>query len=191
MNNRFDHAAQDLWVFGYGSLIWRPGFEYLERVPARIIGLHRSLCVYSFVHRGTSERPGLVLGLDLGGACRGIAYRVAAKERAQTLAYLRAREQVTAVYRETVRMTWLSGHPDRKVDAVCYSVDRSHPQYAGRLTHEQQLHLVRQGHGRSGNNRDYVIETVRALEALTIRDPELHLLAERLKGSQDAHIAAG
>jgi cation transport protein ChaC len=190
MTASFDHADADLWVFGYGSLIWRPGFEHAERVPARVVGLHRSLCVYSFVHRGTPERPGLVLGLDLGGACRGVAYRVPAKARTDTLAYLRAREQVTAVYRETVRVAWLAGAPERRVDAVCYVVDRGHPQYAGRLTHEQQLHLVRQGHGRSGNNRDYVIESVSALEALSIRDAELHLLAERLKGSHETAIRA-
>jgi glutathione-specific gamma-glutamylcyclotransferase len=184
MNPAFDHANDDLWVFGYGSLIWRPGFEHVERVPARVIGLHRSLCIYSFVHRGTPERPGLVLGLDIGGACRGIAYRVAARHRAETLVYLRAREQATAVYRETVRVVWLAGNPERRIDAVCYVVDRGHEQYAGRLSHEQQLHMVRQGHGRSGNNRDYVIETVGALEALGIRDRELHLLAERLKGHE-------
>jgi cation transport protein ChaC len=183
----FDHLPSDLWVFGYGSLIWRPGFEYLERAQARVVGLHRSLCVYSFVHRGTPERPGLVLGIDLGGACRGIAYRVAAAKRAETLAYLRAREQVTSVYRETVRTAWLEGKPERRVDVVCYAVDRSHPQYAGRLSLEQQLHHVRQGHGRSGNNRDYVLETVAALESLGWRDPSLHLLAERLKGSHETH----
>jgi cation transport protein ChaC len=188
MDPAFDHANDDLWVFGYGSLIWRPGFEHVERVPARVIGLHRSLCIYSFVHRGTPERPGLVLGLDIGGACRGIAYRVAARHRAETLAYLRAREQATAVYRETVRVVWLAGNPERRIDAVCYMVDRGHEQYAGRLSHEQQLHLVRQGHGRSGNNRDYVIETVGALEALGIRDRELHLLAERLRG-HETHAA--
>jgi cation transport protein ChaC len=190
MNPEFDHAPKDLWVFGYGSLIWRPGFDYVERSPARMIGLHRSLCVYSFVHRGTPERPGLVLGIDLGGACRGIAYRVTAEKRAATLAYLRAREQVTAVYREAVRIAWLEGKPERRIDAVCYMVDRGHPQYAGRLTIEQQLHHVRQGHGRSGNNRDYVIETVAALEALGWRDASLHLLAERLKGAHEAHAEA-
>jgi glutathione-specific gamma-glutamylcyclotransferase len=187
LNADFDHLPSDLWVFGYGSLIWRPGFEHLERVQARVVGLHRSLCVYSFVHRGTPERPGLVLGIDLGGACRGIAYRVAAAKRAETLAYLRAREQVTSVYRETVRTVWLEGRPERRVEAVCYTVDRSHPQYAGRLSLEQQLHHVRQGHGRSGNNRDYVLETVAALESLGWRDPSLHLLAERLKGSHESH----
>jgi cation transport protein ChaC len=190
MDPHFDHAPEDLWVFGYGSLIWRPGFAHLERVPARMVGLHRSLCVYSFVHRGTPEKPGLVLGLDRGGACRGIAYRVAAKERAQTLAYLRGREQVTSVYRETVRTVWLAGKPERRVQAVCYVVDHGHPQYAGRLTIAQQLHLVRQGHGSSGVNRDYVLETVAALEALGYRDPELHLLAERLKGTHDTQVAA-
>ena len=123
-----------------------------------------------------------MLGIDQGGACRGVAYRVAAAKRADTLAYLREREQVTSVYRETVRTVWLEGKPERRVDAVCYTVDRGHPQYAGRLTLEQQLHHVRQGHGRSGNNRDYVIETVAALEALGCRDASLHLLAERLKG---------
>jgi cation transport protein ChaC len=187
MDPQFDHAAEDLWVFGYGSLIWRPGFDFVERVPARVIGLHRCLCVYSFVHRGTPQRPGLVFGLDRGGACRGVAFRVAAKNRTATLAYLRAREQVTSVYVETVRTIWLAGKPERPVQAVCYVVDRSHPQYAGRLTLERQLQLVRQGHGRSGANRDYVLEAAAALEALGVRDRQLHLLAERLKGAHETH----
>jgi cation transport protein ChaC len=188
MDLSFEQAPEDLWVFGYGSLIWRPGFDYLDRIPANIIGMHRSLCVYSFDHRGTPERPGLVLGLDFGGACRGIAYRVAAKHRAATLAYLRGREQTTAVYRELTRGVWLEGQPDRRVEAMCYAVDRGHPQYAGRLSHDRQLQIVRQGHGRSGNNRDYVIETVKALEALNITDHDLHVLAERLTGSQDVRL---
>jgi glutathione-specific gamma-glutamylcyclotransferase len=175
-----EHDDKDLWVFAYGSLMWRPGFSYLERVPARLIGLHRALCVFSFVHRGTPQRPGLVLGLDRGGTCRGIAYRIAATARAETLRYLRGREQVTTVYLETMRQIELEDHMRHRVRAVCYVVDRSHVQYAGRLTLAESLHHVRQGHGQSGANRDYVLETVRALEALGYRESDLHLLAERL-----------
>ncbi len=175
------HKNADLWVFGYGSLMWRPGFDFLERVPARLIGLHRALCVYSFVHRGTPERPGLVLGLDRGGMCRGIAFRVAAAARAKTIAYLRAREQVTTVYLETMRRIELEDEARRQVRALCFIVDRRHAQYAGRLTLADCVHHVRQGHGRSGPNRDYVLETVHALEALGYRETDLHLIAERLR----------
>jgi cation transport protein ChaC len=189
MDHTPDQAADDLWVFGYGSLMWRPGFAHVERVEARLLGAHRALCVYSFHHRGTPERPGLVLGLDVGGACRGIAYRVAAAERAGTVAYLRAREQVTMVYRESIRPIWLKGEPERRVQALCYTVDRSHPQYAGRLTLEQQMHHVRQGHGQSGANRDYVLASVAAIEALGLRESGLHLLAARLKGMHEASAA--
>jgi len=181
-----DPAAGDLWVFGYGSLMWRPGFDYIERHDARLTGAHRALCVYSFHHRGTPERPGLVLGLDRGGACRGVAFRVPAERRARTVAYLRAREQVTSVYREFLRSVRVDDTPERTVSALCYMVDRSHPQYAGRLALDQQLHLVRQGHGHSGHNRDYVIETVAALERLGYRETELHQLAERLKGVHES-----
>ena len=143
MSAKPEHAAEDLWVFAYGSLIWRPDFEFRERLLARLTGAHRALCVYSTVHRGTPERPGLVLGLDRGGTCRGVAYRVAAAQSAATLAYLRAREQVTMVYRECRRTVWLNDDPQRRVAALCFMVDRGHPQYAGRLSPEQQLHLVR------------------------------------------------
>jgi cation transport protein ChaC len=183
-------ANDDLWVFGYGSLMWRPGFDYLDRVPARLIGLHRALCVYSFVHRGTPEKPGLVLGLDRGGACRGIAYRVAAAARDATVAYLREREQVTAVYLETMRRITLTTTPERDVMALVFLVDRSHPQYAGRLDIERQVHLVRQGHGRSGANRDYVLSTVAEIEAQGCHDSVLHAIAERLRGGHEAHAGA-
>ena len=179
----------DLWVFGYGSLMWRPGFDYVEKVPARLIGEHRALCVYSFDHRGTPEKPGLVLGLDRGGACRGIAFRVTAALRERTVAYLREREQTTHVYREVTRSVWLDNEARQRVSALTYVADRSHVQYAGRLPLDEQLRIVRQGHGRSGNNRDYVIETVKALEALNIVDHDLHVLAERLRGSQDSHAS--
>jgi cation transport protein ChaC len=177
-----EQAQEDLWVFAYGSLMWRPGFAHLERAPARLVGVHRALCVYSFVHRGTPEKPGLVLGLDLGGACRGIAYRVDRAARAETIAYLRAREQVTMVYREVWRDVLVLGEPERRVRALVYLVDRGHAQYAGRLDLDTQLHLVRQGHGTSGANREYVLATVGEIEKQGFRDANLHLLAERLKG---------
>ncbi|BBF94764.1 gamma-glutamylcyclotransferase [Blastochloris tepida] len=173
------------WVFGYGSLMWRPDFAFVERHPARLIGAHRALCLYSHVHRGTPERPGLVLGLDLGGQCRGVAYRVEDGVWPQTLAYLREREQTTKAYREVHRRVRLASHPAREVLALVYVIDRAHPQYAGNLTREEQLHLVRQGHGRSGPNRDYVLATVAELERLGIRDDGLSWLAERLWSSAD------
>ena len=182
------HAAEDLWVFAYGSLMWRPDFPFVDRVESRLVGAHRALCVYSFVHRGTPERPGLVLGLDHGGTCRGIAYRVPAAERTSTIAYLRAREQVTSVYLERMRPIRIEREPQPRVAALCYMVDRGHVQYAGRLTLEQQLHHVRQGHGQSGANRDYVIATVRALEELGYRETALHLLAQRLAGTHEASV---
>ena len=175
-----ESSPGDLWVFGYGSLMWRPGFEFTERVPARLIGEHRALCVYSFVHRGTPEKPGLVLGLDRGGACRGIAFRVAEKQRASTIAYLREREQVTSVYREVTRSLWLENDPRQRVSALVYVVDRGHVQYAGRLSPAEQLRHVLQGHGQSGVNRDYVLATVKAIEAEGFRDQQLHRLATML-----------
>lgn len=177
----------DLWVFGYGSLIWKPGFEFLEQKPARLIGEHRSLCIYSMAHRGTPEKPGLVLGLDRGGACRGVAFRVAQSRRTETVVYLREREQVTGVYREVMRSVWIDGDARQRVSALTYVADRSHDQYAGRLALDAQLRLVRQGHGNFGSNDEYVIATVTALEAQGIRDAPLHHLAALLRGEAALH----
>jgi cation transport protein ChaC len=185
--NDTEFSPGDLWVFGYGSLMWRPGFEFIERVPARLIGEHRALCVYSFVHRGTPEKPGLVLGLDRGGACRGVAFRVAEKNRDATIAYLREREQVTSVYREVKRSVWLENDARQRVSALVYVVDRGHVQYAGRLSQAEQLRHVLQGHGQSGVNRDYVLATVKAIEAEGFRDQQLHRLAMML---HDTHSPA-
>src|SRR6266851_1103627 len=112
------------------------------------------------------------------------------RNRGDTIAYLRAREQVTSVYRECVRPIWLKRESERRVPALCYMVDRGHAQYAGRLSLEQQLHHVRQGHGQSGANRDYVIATVGALEQLGYRETALHLIAQRLAGIHEAGVAA-
>jgi cation transport protein ChaC len=182
-----ESSKGDLWVFGYGSLMWRPGFEFTEQVPARLIGEHRALCVYSFDHRGTPEKPGLVLGLDRGGACRGIAYRVAAKLRESTVKYLRSREQTTHVYREVTRSVWLDNEASQRVSALTFVVDRGHVQYAGRLPLAEQLRIVLQGHGRSGNNRDYVLSTVRSIEAQGFRDQQLHRLALMLHDAHPLH----
>lgn len=170
--------AEDLWVFGYGSLMWRPGFAFAERHGAIVRGYHRSLCIYSHVHRGTSERPGLVLGLDRGGSCKGVAFRVEAKRAQATLAYLRAREQVTLVYREVFLPTCLAD--GRSVVAVCYVADRTHSQYAGRLERGELARLVGQGVGQSGNNPDYVRHTHAHLVELAIRDETLEWLAREL-----------
>jgi cation transport protein ChaC len=168
-------AAEDLWVFGYGSLMWNPGFSFLERHVAIVRGYHRALCVYSYVHRGTAERPGLVLGLDRGGSCKGVAFRVSADRAEATIAYLRGREQVTLVYRETV----LSARLDdgRVVSALAYVVDRRHPQYAGSLERPELKRLVAQGCGLSGANPDYICNTHLHLKELGIRDEILEWLA--------------
>jgi len=183
---------QENWVFGYGSLMWRPGFAFVEQRRARLRGLHRRLCVYSHVHRGTPEHPGLVMGLDRGGACRGIAYRVEQAHWPETLAYLRAREQVTNVYLEVMRPVHIMGEDAREVTAVAFAVDRKHPQYAGKLDLEAQLVLIGQGHGISGACAEYVLSTAQHLRELGVTDPLLAALADRLarepaEASQPAH----
>lgn len=169
---------QDLWVFGYGSLMWRPGFDFVEKQPAILRGARRSLCVYSWHHRGTAEKPGLVLGLDRGGSCRGMAFRVSAERRAETMAYLTEREQQNYVYRESHRPLVLAD--GRRVRGLTYLMDPRHAQYAHGLTREQQLAFVRQGHGISGSCADYVRNTLAHLAQLGIDDPELRWIADNL-----------
>ncbi|WP_150495182.1 gamma-glutamylcyclotransferase [Roseibium aquae] len=169
----------DFWVFGYGSLMWNPGFQHMHALPGVLHGAHRSLCVYSWVHRGTQERPGLVFGLDRGGACRGMAYHVHQTNRDETIAYLRAREQVTMVYLERWRTIRLSD--GRTVPALTYMVDRTHPQYAGSLPREKQLEIVRGAQGQSGQNPDYVLNTAAHLAELGIKDRTVTWLADKLR----------
>lgn len=168
----------DFWVFGYGSLIWRPGFAHVETQRARLHGYRRSLCVYSFVHRGTRERPGLVLGLDRGGSCIGLAFRVPGDLRDEVIAYLRERELVTNVYLERMLKIRLDG--GGTVDAVAYIVDRQHEQYAGALDAADAAAVVRGAVGQSGNNEDYVLSTLEHLKALGIRDHWLEDVARQV-----------
>nr|WP_144294173.1 gamma-glutamylcyclotransferase [Rhodoligotrophos appendicifer] len=169
---------QEFWIFGYGSLMWRPGFEYLERRLALLRGAHRSLCVYSHVHRGTPEHPGLVLGLDTGGSCKGVAFRVSEANWEATIAYLREREQVTMVYREAVRPILLGG--ESPMEALVYLIDRKHPQYSGKLGLDQQMSFILQGRGVSGSCPDYVRSTVEHLRELGIHDSELEAIYAKL-----------
>lgn len=163
----------DVWVFGYGSLMWNPGFEHVEARPALLHGWHRSFCIYSHRYRGTPERPGLVLGLDRGGSCRGTAYRIARLRALEVLDYLWDREMVNGVY--TPRILYPrtpGGHPACHV----YTVDRAHYQYAGGLDEREMVRLIRQGVGMGGHNRDYLANTVRHLGELGISDGPLHRL---------------
>jgi len=168
----------DLWVFGYGSLMWKPGFDFVERRIATIHGFHRAPCIYSHVHRGTPDKPGLVFGLDSGGSCRGIAFRVAAEHHPATVAYLREREQVTLVYVERLVRAILDD--GRHVAALTYVADRKHQQYAGKLSPAETLRLVRQGQGQSGANPDYIRNTRDHLTELGLVDHRLDWLVARL-----------
>ena len=175
----------EVWVFAYGSLMWDPGFAYLEAAPALLRGYHRAFCIYSFVYRGTEARPGLVLGLDRGGACRGMAYRIAAAEGAGVLDYLDARERVTEVYvRRTVPIT-VGG---LKVKAETYLADREHYQYAGKQTLKDAAALIAQGTGVGGSNRDYLESTVNHLDALGITDGPLHRLHAMVRGTGSCRL---
>ncbi len=165
--------GHDLWVFGYGSLMWRPGFAYEEVRRATLVGYRRCFCVFSTHHRGNEKRPGLVLGLDRGGACHGLAFRVSAERRTSTLDYLTAREQISGVYRDTLVPVTLDGEGGREVLALAYIVERHHPSYAGRLDLRRQAELIRGACGISGPNLDYLINTLAHLESLGIREPEL------------------
>jgi glutathione-specific gamma-glutamylcyclotransferase len=169
-----------VWIFAYGSLMWRPGFAHEEVRDAWLHGYHRSLCVYSWVHRGTRERPGLVLGLDRGGSCRGRALAIAPEQEADVLRYLDARELVTHVYRRRLlQVTTAAG----RLPAWCYVVRREHEQYAGKLERARVLELVRHGIGQSGTCPDYLVSTVAHLEELGIRDGPLHALVKELTGT--------
>jgi len=179
-----------LWVFGYGSLMWRPGFAHQRAVHARLTGYSRSFCVYTMHHRGTAQRPGLVLGLDRGGVCEGMAFQVAPADIPATLAYLTAREQVSGAYRESLLPITLLQIGRPEVVALAYAVERSHPNYAGRLPLARQAHLIRGAQGLSGTNLDYLISTLAHLRSLGIRERDLERI-EAMAGPHAAHMAKG
>ncbi|MEI4473632.1 gamma-glutamylcyclotransferase [Frigidibacter sp. MR17.24] len=175
-----------MWVFGYGSLIWQPGFPVAEQVAARLPDWHRSFCMWSIHHRGTEANPGLVLALDAapGRACLGLALKVAPGAEAETLAYLRERELVSSAYLE--REVELALTDGRSVRALAYVVDPGHRQYCGDLTLERQAQVILGATGGRGPNRDYLWNTQSHLDALGLGDPDLDWLAARVR-----HLAAG
>ncbi|CAK0740039.1 Gamma-glutamylcyclotransferase [uncultured Gammaproteobacteria bacterium] len=181
-------AGDELWVFAYGSLMWHPGFAFLECCQGRLIGYHRAFCVYSYHYRGTPEQPGLVLGLDVGGECEGIAFRIAADEVATTLEHLWRREMISNVYRPLPLMVRLA--PDgREITACAFVVDRDHIQYCSGLNLEQAAAVIRCGHGHGGANLDYLNNTVEHLDQLGITDPSLHdLLAEASRSPHPPYL---
>ena len=168
-----------LWVFGYGSLIWDPGFPVAERRIARLDGWHRSFCMRSIHHRGTVENPGLVLALDRAEAahCTGVAFRVEPGHEAATLFALRERELVSSAYLEMTLPVTTDAGP---LDALAYVIDPDHVQYC-RLDREEQARIIAQATGGRGRNRDYLWSTATHLADLGIADPDLEWLAERVR----------
>jgi len=175
---RTRERAGALWVFAYGSVMWHSGFAYLERRPALVYGYHRAFCVYSWLYRGTPEKPGLVLGLAPGGACRGLAFRVAEQQAAATLDYLDQRENIYRVYRR--RLVPVRAGRER-IEAHAYIADPRGPQYAGNLSDEEIVALLREGRGERGSGLEYLENTVRHLEELGIPDRRLHRLLARAR----------
>jgi len=176
--------TRPLWVFGYGSLMWNPGFATPETQAARLQGWHRAFCIYSEHYRGTPERPGLMLGLLPGGSCRGLAHRLPDASYEEVRRYLIHREiDNDGVYVETVRPLRLDD--GRVVPSLVYLADRTHRQFAGKLPEAEALRLIRQGRGATGTSLEYVLNTVAHLGELGLSDRSLERLARAAAGSAE------
>jgi len=182
--NQMEQSVQDgLWVFAYGSLMWRPDFPHVEVVAARLWGYHRALCILSNHYRGTNERPGLVLGLDRGGSCLGRAFWVAPADVEDARQRLIAREMIGGVYRPCDLPVRLDD--GRTVSAWAFVADRDHDQYYRTTDLAAQVALVRQGVGCAGTSRDYLAETVVHLTDLGIADSALHRLLSQVDSGRE------
>ena len=170
-----------MWVFGYGSLIWNPGFEVDEMRIATLEGYARSFCMRSIHHRGTEENPGLVLALDEmpRARCHGVAFSVRAGQEADVLAYLRERELISSAYVERTLEITLADK--RRVEAVTYVIDAAHVQYCGGLDLEEQARIIAGAHGGRGPNSEYLFNTAAYLHELGISDPELDSIVAQVK----------
>jgi glutathione-specific gamma-glutamylcyclotransferase len=170
-----------LWVFGYGSLVWDPCFAFADRQLATAHGWHRSFCMWSVHYRGTPELPGLVLALDraAGATCRGVAFAIPTGAEAETIAALRERELISSAYLEQTIPVTLPD--DRRVLALTYVINRDHAQYAGPLTPEAQAQIIATRQGVRGPNRDYLYATAQHLSELGLADPDLDALVTRVR----------
>jgi cation transport protein ChaC len=180
--NPVDATTEDVWVFGYASLLWSTGFTYTAIEPARVFGYHRALCVYSHVYRGSKERPGLVAGLLPGGSCRGLAFRVSAAEWTGVRDYLHEREMIYDVYVPKWISARIGLESPHMGTVYSFVANPAHTQYAGRLSIDETALLIRNGHGISGSGLDYLANTVARLAEFGIRDRTLEkILAAALK----------
>jgi cation transport protein ChaC len=176
--------ADEFFVFGYGSLMWNPGFVHVDARPGLVSGCHRRFCIYSHRYRGSPARPGLVLGLDRGGSCRGVLFRLTRDQMTEALPYLEKREMISAVYKpRVVRVR----HAEGQTEALCFVADRTHPQYAGMLDDEQCARIIAHSSGERGSNPDYLENTLQHLRDLGIVDRDLVRLSKRVR----ALIACG
>ena len=171
-------GSEDLWIFGYGSLIWRPEFDFAEQRPARVHGWHRALKMWSRINRGTPERPGLVFGLLTGGCCRGMVFRIAREHGAPTLAQLWSREMKLAVYDPR----WLVAHtPQGPVRALAFTLSRNSPSHTGELSDEEYRAIFAQARGIYGTTHDYAHRTLEELRRHDIRDRNLEKLLKLIQ----------
>lgn len=177
----FIAPTSSFWVFAYGSLLWHADFPFVEKRPATLYGYHRALCVYSWVYRGTEQCPGLVFGLDRGGAVSGVAYRIADKHAKAVYQQLHEREMVTDVYYPRWLKLRLAGDKPETVTGLAFVANAANPQYAGKLSENAQLRLIHAGHGKAGPCTDYVLNTAEHLRDAGIRDRTLERLAKRLR----------
>lgn len=169
--------GQDMWVFGYGSLIWNPLFHYVERESATVHGFHRSFCLRSRMGRGSVDQPGLVLGLDFGGCCHGVAFRIEAERARQELTLIWRREMVLGSYAPR----WVKVRVGKRgLRALAFVVNHDHPHYAGKLPSDTVISILARARGRFGSGADYLFQTVDCLTTNGIHDPHLVALCEQV-----------
>ncbi|MEM1400546.1 MAG: gamma-glutamylcyclotransferase [Pseudomonadota bacterium] len=172
------NGRDDVWVFGYGSLIWNPAFHFAEKALGKIYGHHRAFCLWVYLGRGSREQPGLMLGLRPGGATRGLAYRIEAASVEEELTIVWRREMVTAAYVPR----WVTIHTDNgPVKGIAFVINANNDRFADGLSQEQTADYIAKGRGFIGTSADYLFSTVDHLRELDICDRRLTELASRVK----------